>query len=202
MRYHLLPLIVLAGGLLLAATPTPSLDLSVEQQQRLAAGDVVVLDTLPPGATKAARGATGMAIVRAAPPQVWRVLTDYRGHVRYYPRVIGVEVLEADERHALVRYEIGIGPTSFTFHLNKYPDPVRRRIEWQLAEGRANSIFRENSGYWQIDDASGGTMVTYAIAVRTTLPGFFTSGSERQSVVDTITSMRKLVESEAGAPPR
>ena len=112
-----------------------------------------------------------------------------------------MEVLEADERHALVRYEIGIGPTSFTFHLNKYPDPVRRRIEWQLAEGRANSMFRENSGYWQIDDASGGTMVTYAIAVRTTLPGFFTSGSERQSVVDTITSMRKLVESEAGAPP-
>ena len=49
MHYHLLPLIVLAGGLLLAATPTPSLDLSVEQQQRLAAGDVAVLDTLPPG---------------------------------------------------------------------------------------------------------------------------------------------------------
>jgi hypothetical protein len=53
-----------------------------------------------------------------------------------------------------------------------------------------------------VDDASGGTMVTYAIAVRTTLPGFFTSGSERQSVLDTITSLRKLVESESGAPPR
>ena len=111
-------------------------------------------------------------------------------------------MLEADERHALVRYEIGIGPTSFAFHMNKYPDPVRRRIEWQLAEGRSNSLFRENSGYWQVDDASGGTMVTYAIAVRTILPTFATSGSERQSVFDTITSLRKLVESETGAPPR
>jgi ribosome-associated toxin RatA of RatAB toxin-antitoxin module len=201
MRYPL-PLILLAGGLLIGAITAPSLDLSVDQRQRLAAGDVVVLDTLPPGASKAARGATGLAVVRAAPAQVWRVLTDYRSHVRFYPRLIGVDVLEDDERHALVRYEIGIGPTSFAFHMDKYRDPVRRRIEWQLAEGRSNSLFRENSGYWQVDDASGGTMVTYAIAVRTILPTFATSGSERQSVFDTITSLRKLVESETGAPPR
>jgi ribosome-associated toxin RatA of RatAB toxin-antitoxin module len=200
-RYHPL-LILVAGGLLLGATTAPSPDLSDEQRRRLSAGDIVVLDTLPPGASKAARGATGMAVVRATAEQVWRVLTDYRGHVRYYPRVTGVDVLEADERHVLVRYEIGIGPLSFAFHMNKYPDPVRRRIEWQLAEGRSNSFFRENSGYWQVDEAREGTLVTYAIAVRTTLPSFATSGSERQSVIDTITSLRKLVESEPGTPAR
>jgi len=200
MRY-LLSLII-AGALLLGATPAPTIDLSVDQRQRLGAGDIVVLDTLPPGAGKDTRGATGLAVLRTTPAQVWSVLTDYRGHVRFYPRVIGVDVLQPDERHALVRYEIGIGPASFSFHMEKYPDPVRRRIEWHLAEGKSNSLFRENIGYWQVDEASGGTMVTYAIAVRTILPTFATSGSERQSVIDTITSLRKLVESNAGASPR
>jgi ribosome-associated toxin RatA of RatAB toxin-antitoxin module len=196
---HYLSWILVAGALLLGATPAPPIDLSGDQRQRLGAGDVVVLDTLPPGAGKDTRGATGLAVVRATPAQVWRVLIDYPGHVRYYPRVIAVQVIEADERHALVRYKIGVGPTSFAFHMEKYPDPVRRRIEWHLAEGRANSLFRENSGYWQVDETSGGALVTYAIAVRTILPAFATAGSERQSVVDTITALRKLVESGAGA---
>ena len=200
MRYHLC-LIVLAAALLLGATPTPSVDLSPDQRQRVAAGEVVVLDALPPGAGKDARGATGVAVLRASPAQVWNVLTDYRGHVRYYPRVVGVDVLQADERHALVRYVIAVGPTTFAFHMDKYPDPVRRRIEWQLAEGRSNSMFRENSGYWQVDDANGNTRVTYAIAVRTIFPGFFTAGSERQSIIDVITSLRKLVEG-GGVPSR
>jgi ribosome-associated toxin RatA of RatAB toxin-antitoxin module len=198
-RYHL-SLIFVVAALLLGATPAPSVDLSADQRQRLGAGDIVVLDALPPGASKDTRGATGLAVVRATPAQVWGVLTDYRTHVKFYPRVTGVNVIEADERHQLIRYEIGVGPASFAFHMDKYPDPVRRRIEWHLAQGKSNSLFRENSGYWQVDEASGGTLVTYAIAVRTILPGFATAGSERQSVIDTITSLRKLVEGTDASP--
>ena len=201
MRYRI-PLILVVWGLLVGAAAPAPVGLTDDQRRRLSAGDIVVLDTLPPGASKDAQGATGMAMLRATPEQVWRVITDYRGHVRYYPRVRAVEVLESDDRHALVRYEIGIGFLTFAFHMNKYPDPVRRRVEWQLAEGKSNSLFRENSGYWQIDDASGGAMVTYAIAVRTTIPSLFTAGSERQSVLDTITSLRKLVEGDGAAPAR
>jgi hypothetical protein len=193
-------LILLASALLLGATPPSSVDLSVEQRQRVAGGEIVLLDVLPPGAGKDARGATGVAVVRATPAQVWAVLTDYRGHVRYYPRVVGVEVIQADERHALVRYVIAVGPTTVAFHMDKYPDPARRRVEWRLAEGRSNSMFRENTGYWQVDEASGDTVVTYAIAVRTIFPGFFTAGSERQSIIDTITSLRKLVETPTASP--
>src|ERR1700752_3329091 len=198
MRYRL-SLILLAAALL-GATPAPSVDLSADQRQRLGAGDIIVLDTLPPGASKDARGATGVAVVRASPTQIWSVLMDYRGHVRYYPRVTAVEVLQADERHALVRYVIAVGPTTFGFHMDKYPDPARRRIEWTLAEGRSNSIFRENTGYWQVDGLSGDTVVTYAIAVRTIFPGFFTAGSERQSIIDTITALRKLTEPPTASP--
>jgi len=178
---------------MLASTAT-SAELTDEQQRRLSAGEVIVSDVLPPGASAGAQGGTAFGIVRAEPERVWRTLTDYRSHPRYYPRVTGVEVLESNERHALVRYQVGIGPFTFHFHMDKYPDPSRRRIEWQLAEGRANSLFRENTGYWQVAEAAGGTLVTYAIGVRTVLPGFMTLGRERDSLVDTVRALRRLVE--------
>jgi ribosome-associated toxin RatA of RatAB toxin-antitoxin module len=186
----------------MGASTVPPLGLSDNQRQRLAAGEVIVLDTLPPGAGKSARGGTALAIVRASPEQVWRVLVDYRGHPRFYPRVVGVEVVEADERHALIRYEVGIGPFSFGFYMTKYPDPLHRRIEWQLADGRPNSLFRENSGYWQVDETEGASLVTYAIGVRTILPAFVTLGAERRSLVDTVNGLRTVVEDGKAATTR
>jgi ribosome-associated toxin RatA of RatAB toxin-antitoxin module len=185
----------MAFGLATAASGAASLGLSADQQRRLAAGEVVVLDMLPPGASASAGGGTALGLVRAAPERVWPVLVDYRGHPRYYPRVVSAELVEADAQHALVRYEVGVGPFSFGFHMLKYPDAVRRRIEWHLDAKHANNFFRENSGYWQVDPAEGGgSLVTYAIAVRTIVPGFFTRGAERESLVDTIKKLRKVVE--------
>jgi ribosome-associated toxin RatA of RatAB toxin-antitoxin module len=186
-------LFFVAFGLAAASGAAP-LGLSADQQHRLAAGEVVVLDTLPPGASKSAGGGTAVALVRAAPERVWPVLVDYRGHPRYYPRVVSAEQVEADAQHALVRYEVGVGPFSFSFHMVKYPDPVRRRIDWHLDPSHSNNFFRENTGYWQVDPADRGSLVTYAIAVRTVLPGFATLGTERQSLVDTIKKLRSLVE--------
>jgi ribosome-associated toxin RatA of RatAB toxin-antitoxin module len=194
-------LVFLALGLAAASGAAP-LGLSADQHHRLAAGEVVVLDTLPPGASESAGGGTAVALVRAAPERVWPVLVDYRGHPRYYPRVISAELVEADAEHALVRYEVGVGPFSFGFYMIKYPDPVQRRIDWHLDASHANNFFRENTGYWQVDPADGGSLVTYAIAVRTILPGFATLGAERESLVDTIKKLRKLVEDEKGAATR
>jgi ribosome-associated toxin RatA of RatAB toxin-antitoxin module len=137
--------------------------------------------------------------VRASPEQVWRVLVDYPGHSRYYPRVVAADVVESNERQVVIRYEVGIGPFSFNFHMNKYADPKRRRIEWHLADGRANGLFRENSGYWQVEAAERASLVTYAIAVRTLVPAFLTLGTERDSLTETITAMRKLAEERDGA---
>jgi len=60
----------------------------------------------------------------------------------------------------------------------------------------------ENTGYWQVDPAEGGSLVIYAIAVRTIFPGFFTRGAERESLVDTIRKLRKLLENDKGAATR
>ena len=195
-------LVSLAFGFATVASGAESLGLSVDQQRRVAAGEVVVLDILPPGASTSAGGGTAVAVVRAAQERVWAVLIDYRGHPRYYPRVVSAEVVEADTQHALVRYEVGIGPFSFGFYMIKYPDPVRRRIEWHLDANRPNNFFKENTGYWQVDPAEGGSLVIYAIAVRTILPGFVTRGAERESLVDTIKKLRKVVEDDKGAATR
>jgi ribosome-associated toxin RatA of RatAB toxin-antitoxin module len=140
--------------------------------------------------------------VRATPEQVWRVLVDYPGHSRYYPRVTTAEVVERSERRVLVRYAVGIGPFAFDFFMDKFPDAPRRRIEWHLANGRAHGLFRENSGYWQVDQADRTSLVTYAIAVRTLLPAFVTTSAERDSLVETIAALRKLVEEGDGAARR
>lgn len=189
-------MILLVAGGLLVSTASTALTAADDVGRRLTAGDVVVTDTLPAGASKAAQGGTAVAIVRASPEQVWRVIVDYPGHPRFYPRVTSAQVVESDERRVLVRYEVTVRPLSFTFYMDKYPDPRRRRVEWHLARGRAHGIFRENSGYWQVDaaDAAGASRVTYAIAVRTRLPDFLSRGAERASLVDTVTALRKLVE--------
>jgi ribosome-associated toxin RatA of RatAB toxin-antitoxin module len=190
----LLVLAVLAGAVS-AASPAGPRQLSEDQRRRLAAGEVLVDDTMPPGASDTARGGTALALVRATPDQVWRVLVDYPGHSRYYPRVVAAEVVEQDERRVVVRYHVGLGPFSFGFHMDKFPDARRRRIDWHLADGHGHGLFRENSGYWQVDPSDGASLVTYAIAVRTMLPTFVTRGAERESLTETMTAMRKLAES-------
>ena len=189
-------LVVLAGALLVAASTAPPARLSDDVRRRLTAGEVVVTDALPPGASPTARGGTAVAIVRAAPEPVWRVIVDYRGHPRYYPRVTEAEPVETSGDHVLVRYRVAVGPFSFGFYMDKFPDPRRRRVDWRLADGHAHGLFRENSGYWQVDaaDVADRSVVVYAIAVRTMLPTFVTGDAERESLTETVTALRKLVE--------
>ena len=95
-----------------------------------------------------------------------------------------------------VRYRVGVGRFSFRFYMVNYPDPRQRRVEWHLAEGRPHGLFRENSGYWQVNatDDGAASLVTYAIAVRVMLPASVTARGERASLTETIVALRKLVE--------
>jgi hypothetical protein len=112
---------------------------------------------------------------------------------------VAAEVVERDARRVLVRYTVGIGPFSFGFHMDKFPDARRRRIDWHLAEGHSHGLFRENSGYWQVDAADAVSLVAYAIAVRTSLPAFVTRGAEQDSLTETVTALRKLAEEGDGS---
>lgn len=189
----LLLLVGMECGLVTAAQAAP-LPLPDDHERRLAACEIILLDTLPPGASQYAQGGTAVALVRSPVEKIWSILVDYPGHPRFYPRLVSAEILKISERHALVRYVVAIGLLSFRFHMDKYQDAPRRRIEWQLATGHSNGLFRENSGYWQVDGRDGTSLVTYALAVRTVLPAFLTRAAERDSLVDTINGLRRLAE--------
>ncbi len=172
-----------------------SLGLSDDARRTLDRGEVVVLDVLPPGGkARAAQGGTALSLVHASPADVWRVLVDYPRHSGLYPRVTSTEVLESDPGHALVRYVVGVGPFTFGFHVDNYLDAGKRRLEWQLATGRSNQLFRRSWGYWQIDPHRDGAMLTYAMAAQTVLPAFLTRGAERDGLVDTIKAVRDRAE--------
>ena len=189
-------IVVLAVSLLAAASAAPTTGISEHIRRRAAAGDVVVTDELPPGASKSARGGTAVAVIRASPEQVWHVITDYRSHPRFYPHMTSADVVERDERRAIIRYRVAVGRFSFRFYMENYPDPRQRRVEWRLAAGRPHGLFRENSGYWQVNATDDGatSLVTYAIAVRVMLPASVTARGERASLTETIVALRKLVE--------
>jgi hypothetical protein len=192
MRYLIALLLIVSACASALAAPPPGL--SEDEHRRLAAGEVVLLDTLPPGAGRWSQGGTVVTLVHAPAATVWAVLVDYARHSGLYPRVVGAQVLEADAQHALVRYVVGVGPFSFGFHVNNYPDLARRRLVWRLAEDRSNDLFRESSGYWQVDGGPDSALLTYAMAARTVFPAFMTRGAERQGLVETVRAVRKRAE--------
>ena len=59
------PFVLVASALVRGGWSVPLSILSDDQQRRLGAGEVIVLDTLPPKAGKPAHGGTALAIVRA-----------------------------------------------------------------------------------------------------------------------------------------
>jgi ribosome-associated toxin RatA of RatAB toxin-antitoxin module len=173
--------------------------LSPGQHARLEQGDIVLLDALPPGGdVNRSQGGTVVALVKASPVTVWEILVDWERHAGLFPRVVNAEVVESAPAHALVRYTIGLGPLSFGFHVNNYPDRDQHRLTWRLATDRPNDLFRDSWGYWQLAGDPLGTMLTYAMSARTALPRFLTRGAERNGLVETIKAVRTRAEN-AGA---
>ncbi len=197
----LVSLAAAGSGFASAAPPTHSL--SGEERARLERGEILLLGVLPPGAdARGSQGGTAVALVHATPEAVWHVLVDYPNHSGLFPRVVDAEVLESEARRTLVHYVVGVGPFSFGFHVNNYPDDAHRRLDWRLAEDRHNDLFRASAGYWQLDPDPHGVVLTYAMAARTVLPAFLTRGAERDGLVDTVKAVRARAEQgSAPAPP-
>jgi ribosome-associated toxin RatA of RatAB toxin-antitoxin module len=197
-RFRLLRGLVLS--LVLVSVLAPAADTAMvagrtsEQDARLASGEVLVSPALPPGADVGALGGTVAALVHASPDAVWEVLVDYPHHSGLFPRVVGAQVLESAGRRTLVRYVIAVGPFSFGFHVNNYPDPGHRQLDWRLANDRRNDLFRASTGYWRLEPHPHGVVLTYAMAARTVLPAFVTRGAERDGLVETIKAVRERAE--------
>jgi ribosome-associated toxin RatA of RatAB toxin-antitoxin module len=187
----LVAVLIVAGS---AALANP-VGLSDSDLRRLERGEVVLLDVLPPGGGREpGQGGTVVTLVHASPETVWHVLVDYPRHAEFYPRVTSAEVLEAAADHTLVRYVVGVGPFSFGFHVNNYPDAARGRLVWRLDRDRRNGLFRDTWGYWQVDSRGAGVLLTYAMAAHTMLPPFLIRGAERDGLVETVRAVRERAE--------
>jgi hypothetical protein len=188
--------LLLALVLLPALSVAPaSAELTAAHRARLARGDVVLLDTLPPGAqAPGLQGGTAIAFVQASPDAVWQVLLDYRRHAGLYPRVVAADVVDARTADPVVRYRVAVGPFAFRFHVRHHPDAAGGRIAWELAHEHPNDLFRESWGYWEVAPQRGGVLLTYAMAARMTLPAFLTRGAERDGLVETVRAVRDRVE--------
>ena len=170
-------------------------NLPAGERARLDSGEIVLLDRLPPGGGGGlGEGGTALSVVHATAGAVWRVLLDYPGHAGLYPSVVRADVLESDASRALVRYVIKVGPFSFGFHVDNYADRANNRIDWRLAQGRPNGLFRDTWGYWEVQPDAGGVLLTYAMGARTVLPRFLTRGAERDGLVETIKAVRARAE--------
>ena len=169
--------------------------LSAQQRARLDRGDIVLVDVLPPGGpNRGGQGGTAFALVNATPDAVWRVIVDYPHHSGIYPKVVDARVISASGDRSLVRYTVGVGPFSFGFHIDNYPDPVQRRLVWELAQRMHNDLFKDSWGYWQVEAYGEASLLTYAMAARTVLPPFLTRGAERDGLVETVKAVRSRVE--------
>jgi len=201
-RVRPLVAIVLCLAHVTGAGATPPA-LSVEQRRHLDAGEIVLLDTLPPRASASAQGGTAVGVVCASPSAVWAVLVDWRNHPAIYPRVTRAEVVHADAVRVRVRYTLAIGPLSFDVDLDKFPDAEHRRVEWRLPQEQSGGFFSESSGYWQVDEAgAGASIVTYSVGTRTLAPGFLTRGSHRESLASAVQSLRRQVKHASGCASR
>jgi len=192
---------VLCCLLLIVLCFTPSVvpatpGLSQNDFTRLHRGEIVFKNEVPAveGGSRG-NGGTAVALLESDVETVWRILTDFEHYAGLFPRVKGSEVVDQHGSHALVRFQVAVGPFSFRFSVAHVVSWADRQIHWRLDRTQTNDLFRDTWGYWQLEPLGGGrVLVTYAMGSQTTLPAFLTRGSERDSVVKTIAALKARVD--------
>ena len=103
-------------------------------------------------------------------------------------------VIEHEADLTLVGYRVTVGLFSFRFFIKNYADAFTHTLRWELDQSRENDLFRDHWGYWKIDPWGEGTLVTYAMGGRTTLPAFLTRGAGREGAMLTVQALKERVE--------
>jgi ribosome-associated toxin RatA of RatAB toxin-antitoxin module len=179
--------------LLIPAASAPAL--SDSDAIRLKRGEIVFSADLPPGPIKeGGMGGTAVALLNADAEAVWQTLLDFQGHAGLFPRVKESAVIEQRADQTVVGYRIAVGFFSFRFFVRNYADAPAHTLRWELDQSRENDLFREHWGYWRVETRDEGTLVTYAMGGRTTLPAFLTRGAGRDGTILTVKALKDRVE--------
>ena len=91
--------------------------------------------------------------------KVYEVIVDYGSYTEFVDGVSGVEVIEQDEKGALVEYTLNM-IKKFTYRLKLHHDRPNS-VSWELDSG---DFFKINRGHWKLKDLGDGqTEVDYEV---------------------------------------
>jgi len=183
-----------------AEAPAETPGLSPGDLSRLSRGEILYREQLPTAEdAPAGNGGTAVAVLKADPEEVWRILMDFDHYAGLFPRLKGSEVVHRNGERALVRFHVAVGFFNFRFFVAHMVSQEGRELRWRLDRSRENDLFRDTWGYWRLDPLPDGrVLVTYAMGSQTVLPAFMTRGSEQESVVKTVAALKARVEQSRG----
>jgi len=109
--------------------------------------------------------------VKASKQEIWKVIRDYDHFHEFMPKCRKVTTLKVEGNVTWVRYELKVLWINVVYHLRLVDTKSHERVEWTLDKSKKNSV-RDIKGYWQLDDAPGGSgaVVSYASYVDTSIP--------------------------------
>jgi Polyketide cyclase / dehydrase and lipid transport len=137
--------------------------------------------------------------VAADRPTVMGVIADFGAYPEWATGIRSAEVLTAapDGRPDRVRFSLDAGVIKDSYVLT-YAWDGDAAVRWQLAE--AGSVVTEMSGQYMLAEESGGTQVTYELAVGTRVPLGLLRRRAEKTIIDTaLKGLKSRAESVQGA---
>ena len=125
-------------------------------------GELAAVDTVGP--EKIEMCSVGI-LADTTPEKVWKAITDFEGYGKLMPDFTTPEVIERDEKTAVVHFTVSVLKmsllnitTDYTLRY-KFDPPRRADISWVSGQ------VKNSSGYWELFPVAGGkkTVVIYAI---------------------------------------
>ncbi len=136
-------------------------------------------------------------VVAADPDAVLDVVADFGAYPEWQDEVRGVEILDtdADGWGTRVRFDVDARVVRTTYVLDyTYGDTEMR---WTLVE---SDMLRRNDGaYLLTDQGDGTTLVTYELAIETTMavPALFRRQVARRVIDTALKGLKRRIESDA-----
>lgn len=143
--------------------------------------------------------ASASTVVGAPRPAVMAVIADFPAYPEWASAVRSAEVTDpsgpgADGRARRVRFTLDAGVIKDRYVL-AYEWDDDTQVRWQLAE--AGSVISVMDGCYRLADTSGGTEVTYELAVEVRIPmiGMLKRKAEKMIIDTALKELRKRAES-------
>jgi ribosome-associated toxin RatA of RatAB toxin-antitoxin module len=108
------------------------------------------------------RQVTVVALVKASPDKVWRVLTDYEHYVEFMPNLDELEIVKRQGADVVIAYELEVPGPNMDYSLVHHHEP-KTRIDITLADDEGD--IQTGAWRWELVSHAGGnqTILVYSL---------------------------------------